>query len=222
MGKYRMEAMTENCTGCMRCMLACSQAYTGVFNPLAACLMVVVAGEDCTVEFSKDCRGCGLCVDHCFYEALARHPEEVKMKIVSIAVSQTKGTRKTQVEEARVRKDHGLEGDAHAGDWHRQVSFLAAEKIQWAKEEQGLDVGFGDFAENIATTGVDWKTLPKGTRVRLGDEVLVEITQIGKKCHSKCEIFYAAGDCIMPREGVFARVLEEGTIKNGDAITIMT
>lgn len=142
------------------------------------------------------------------------------MKIVSIAVSKKKGTPKTPVEEAYITKDHGLEGDAHAGPWHRQVSLLAAESIEQAKA-QGLDVGFGDFAENIATVGVDWKTLPIGTRARLGEQVMIEITQIGKECHNRCAIYYKAGDCIMPREGVFARVLAEGRIKCGDAIQLI-
>lgn len=142
------------------------------------------------------------------------------MKIVSIAVSKKKGTRKTPVKEAFVSKDHGLQGDAHAGKWHRQVSFLSSESIEKARL-QGLDVTFGDFAENIATTGVDWKTLPIGTRIKLGGTVLVEITQIGKECHNKCAIYYKAGDCIMPREGVFARVLSEGKIRCGDAIKIL-
>ena len=142
------------------------------------------------------------------------------MRIVSIAISKKKGTRKTPVDEAFISKDHGLEGDAHAGKWHRQVSFLSSESIDSAKE-QGLDVTFGDFAENIATEGIDWKTLPVGTRVRLGEAVLVEITQIGKECHNKCAIYYKAGDCIMPREGVFARVLEEGKICRGDTIHII-
>ena len=141
------------------------------------------------------------------------------MKIVSIAISKKKGTRKTPVDEAFISKDHGLEGDAHAGKWHRQVSFLSSESIEGAKA-QGLDVTFGDFAENIASEGIDWKTLPIGTHVRLGDKVLVEITQIGKECHNKCAIYYKAGDCIMPREGVFARVLEEGQIHRGDEIKI--
>ncbi len=143
------------------------------------------------------------------------------MKIVSIAVSTKKGTRKTPVKEAFISKDHGLEGDAHAGKWHRQVSFLSSEAIDSARQK-GLDVTFGDFAENIATTGIDWKTLPPGTRVRLGDSVVVEITQIGKECHNKCAIYYKAGDCIMPREGVFGRVLDEGKIRCGDAIEIIS
>ncbi len=141
------------------------------------------------------------------------------MKILSIAISSRKGTRKQTVPEARLVKDHGLEGDAHAGNWHRQVSFLASESIARTRR-QGLDVTFGDFAENIATEGVDWKHLPLGTRVRLGPTAMVEITQIGKECHRKCAIYYQAGDCIMPREGVFARVLSGGTIRTGDPIRI--
>jgi len=139
------------------------------------------------------------------------------MKIVSISTSRKKGTRKTQIDEAVLVQEHGLEGDAHAGQWHRQVSFLAAESIEQAKE-RGLNVDFGDFAENIATLGIDWKNVPIGTQFQIGDSALVEVTQIGKECHQKCAIFYLAGDCIMPREGVFARVLSGGTIRVGDEI----
>lgn len=139
------------------------------------------------------------------------------MRIVSIALSKKKGTRKSCVERAVLRKDHGLSGDAHAGPWHRQVSFLAAESIA-AVRENGLDVSFGDFAENIATEGIDWTKVPLGTRVRLGHSAIVEITQIGKECHKKCAIYYQAGDCIMPREGIFARVLVGDTIQQGDPI----
>jgi len=133
------------------------------------------------------------------------------MKIVSIAVSSKKGTVKKQVENVRLLEDHGMEGDAHAGKWHRQVSFLAAESIAGAKE-RGLDVDFGDFAENIATTGIDWVNIPVGTKFKLGETAQVEITQIGKECHKRCAIYYKAGDCIMPKEGVFARVLKGGDI----------
>lgn len=139
------------------------------------------------------------------------------MKIVSIATSKAKGTRKTSVQSVTLRKEHGLEGDAHAGNWHRQVSFLASESIAGAREK-GLDVSFGDFAENIATEGIDWLKVPVGTVLKLGDQVEVQITQIGKECHKKCAIYYKAGDCIMPREGVFGRVLKEGRIQVGDAI----
>jgi MOSC domain-containing protein YiiM len=138
--------------------------------------------------------------------------------IQSIALSRKKGTRKTVVEEARLVPGHGLEGDGHAGAWHRQVSFLSAESIEEARR-RGLDVTFGDFAENIATRGLDWRGVPVGTRLRLGREALVAITQIGKECHNRCAIYYMAGDCIMPREGVFARVLRGGTIRVGDPVT---
>ena len=142
------------------------------------------------------------------------------MKIVSIAVSRKKGTRKTLVDRARVVENHGLEGDAHAGPWHRQVSFLASESIQDAREK-GLTVDFGDFAENVATEGVDWKHLPVGTQVKLGMTVVVEVSQIGKTCHKPCAIYYQAGDCIMPREGVFARVIKGGEIACGDPIELI-
>jgi MOSC domain-containing protein YiiM len=141
-------------------------------------------------------------------------------KIVSIAISKKKGTRKTPVESVEVVKEHGILGDAHAGPWERQISFLAAEQIREACS-RGLQVDFGDFAENVATEGVDWKKLPLGTRVKLGQEVLVEITRIGKECHKKCAIYYQAGDCIMPREGVFARVVEGGILRRGDVIEIL-
>ncbi len=142
------------------------------------------------------------------------------MKITSIAVSKKKGTRKTCVDEATLVENFGLKGDAHAGDWHRQVSFLAAESIELARS-QGLDVTFGDFAENIATIGIDWKSLPVGTQVQLGDTAIVEITQIGKECIKKCAIYYQAGDCIMPKEGVFARVLSGGVIRINDLVEIL-
>jgi MOSC domain-containing protein YiiM len=141
------------------------------------------------------------------------------MKITSIALSKKKGTRKTPVQEACLIEDYGFEGDAHAGPWHRQVSFLASESIERSRQE-GLDVTFGDFAENIATEGVDWHKVPIGSRVEVGDTALVEITQIGKECHKKCAIYYQAGDCIMPREGIFGRVLKGGTIHCGDTLRI--
>lgn len=143
-----------------------------------------------------------------------------QMNITSIAVSKKKGMRKVTVEEAHIIQDHGLQGDAHAGPWHRQVSFLAGESIEGARS-RGLNVTFGDFAENIATSGIDWKRMPVGTKVQLGDSALVEITQIGKECHNRCAIYYMAGDCIMPREGIFARVLKGGKIRCGDKIHIL-
>ncbi len=141
------------------------------------------------------------------------------MKIASIAISKKKGTPKKCIDEARLVEEHGIEGDAHAGAWHRQVSFIASESIAGARD-RGLKVDFGDFAENIASEGIDWTSLPVGTRVRLGPSAVVEITQIGKECHKKCAIFYQAGDCIMPREGVFGRVISGGVIRRGDAIEI--
>ena len=142
------------------------------------------------------------------------------MKIVSLAVSKAKGTPKTPIAEIFLKKEHGVDGDAHAGPWHRQVSFLAAEQIEAARG-RGLDVGFGAFAENIATVGVDWVSIPVGTRVRIGATAEVEITQIGKECHNKCAIYYKAGDCIMPRQGVFGRVLRDGAVRTGDGIEIL-
>jgi len=139
------------------------------------------------------------------------------MKIVSLAVSKKKGTRKTQVDRVTLVEDHGLSGDAHGGKWHRQVSFLASESIA-RMQDRGLEVGFGDFAENIATEGIDWVSVPIGTQLRLGTTAVVEITQIGKECHNKCAIYYLAGDCIMPVEGVFAKVLTGGNLHTGDAI----
>ncbi|MBW1776510.1 MAG: MOSC domain-containing protein [Deltaproteobacteria bacterium] len=142
------------------------------------------------------------------------------MHIVSLSVSRKKGVRKQVVDRVVLIPGHGVEGDAHAGDWHRQVSFLAAESIERTRQA-GLDVSFGDFAENIASSGIDWKAVPIGTRFRLGKTALVEITQIGKECQNRCAIYYQAGDCIMPKEGVFARVLEGGTLHPGDSITMI-
>lgn len=142
------------------------------------------------------------------------------MKIESIAISKKKGTRKTCVSKATIIQDHGLADDAHAGKWHRQVSFLSSESIAAAKEK-GLDVSFGDFAENIATSGIDWMAIPVGTPIKLGRDVIVEITQIGKVCHKKCAIYYQAGDCIMPREGIFAKVIRGGEIEINDPIEIL-
>lgn len=113
--------------------------------------------------------------------------------------------------------DRGIEGDAHAGPWHRQVSFLAGETIEEVRG-RGLDVDFGDFAENIATEGVDWDRVEVGTRIRLGHQAVLEITQKGKTCHHRCAIYYRVGDCVMPREGVFARVIKGGKICCGDPI----
>ncbi len=139
------------------------------------------------------------------------------MKVISLAISRKKGTRKQTVTEVLLVREHGIEGDAHAGPWHRQVSFLASESIERARQG-GLQVTFGDFAENIATSGIEWTRMAIGARFEIGEEALVEVTQIGKECHNKCAIYHLAGDCIMPREGVFARVLRGGKVRCGDRI----
>ena len=139
-------------------------------------------------------------------------------EIKAICMSEKKGTNKRPVEEALFITEHGLKGDAHAGDWHRQVSFLALEEIEDFRRRGGA-VEFGDFGENIVAEGIAFHQLPAGTRLKAG-EVFFEITQIGKKCHSHCEIFRQVGDCLMPRKGVFGRVLHGGRLKAGDTLTI--
>ncbi len=136
--------------------------------------------------------------------------------LLGICLSEKRGTKKTEVSSAVLRKDWGIEGDAHAGAWHRQVSLLSVEKIE-AFREKGARVGYGDFGENLIVEGFDFRTLPVGTRFRIGDAVL-EMTQIGKECHSHCAIYKEMGDCIMPREGVFAEVAEGGEIRVGDPV----
>ena len=140
-------------------------------------------------------------------------------KIVGVCTSRSKGERKTPVGSARLRVNHGIEGDAHAGEWHRQVSLLAIESIR-KMQAMGLKVASGDFAENLTTEGIELFTLPIGTRLGIG-ETLLEVTQIGKECHTRCAIFYQAGDCVMPKEGIFARVLTGGELGEGDRIAII-
>jgi MOSC domain-containing protein YiiM len=142
----------------------------------------------------------------------------MKGKVVAVNVSLNKGERKTPVAEVVLRMNHGIEGDAHAGDWHRQVSLLAMESIA-KMQALGLTVGEGDFAENITTEGVDLVSLPIGARLSLG-ETLLEVTQIGKECHNRCAIYYQAGDCVMPKEGIFAKVLTGGVVRPGDAVVV--
>lgn len=137
-------------------------------------------------------------------------------KLIAICISEDKGTAKKPVRSAVLRADHGIENDAHAGNWHRQVSLLGLEKIE-AFRRQGAQVDFGAFGENLIIEGFDFRNLPVGTRFRIGD-ALLEMTQIGKECHSHCAIFHMVGDCIMPREGVFARVLSGGEIHPGDEV----
>ena len=130
--------------------------------------------------------------------------------ILSVNISQRTGEQKKPVERAVLRAGHGIEGDAHAGDWHRQVSLLAEEDIDTMRG-RGIELGYGDFAENITTRGIDLGSLPLGARLAVGPAVL-EVTQIGKECHQGCAIFQAVGDCVMPRRGIFTRVITGGEI----------
>ena len=139
--------------------------------------------------------------------------------IKAISISEHKGVSKTNVARAQLQCEHGIVGDAHAGPWHRQVSLLAVESID-KMAAQGARVAPGDFAENITTKGVDLGKLSIGSKLRLGDTAELEITQFGKQCHSRCAIYAQIGDCIMPREGVFAKVVKPGWIAVGDAIEV--
>lgn len=143
-------------------------------------------------------------------------------RITSINTSAHKGTRKTPVAGGHdiVIEQFGLASDAHAGHWHRQVSFLAAESIQTARD-RGLNVHEGDFGENFTTQGINLLSLPLGTQLKLGSEVIVEISQIGKVCHTRCAIYYLAGDCIFPHEGIFGVVLHGGEVHTGDDIQVV-
>jgi len=140
-------------------------------------------------------------------------------KVVAVCTSEKKGERKKNVGEATFKEVHGIVGDAHAGDWHRQVSLLAIESIDKMREK-GLDVGPGDFAENITTEGIEVATLPIGTRLKIGESI-GEVTQIGKVCHDRCAIYYQAGDCVMPKEGIFIKVIKGGQVKVGDSLEMV-
>jgi len=137
-------------------------------------------------------------------------------KVIAVCISTNKGERKTPVAAVELREEHGIVGDAHAGPWHRQVSLLARESIDKMRI-LGLDVTTGDFAENLTTEGVDLLALPIGTRLSVGETEL-EVTQIGKECHTRCAIYHQAGDCVMPKEGIFARVLRGGIVRPGDEV----
>jgi molybdopterin adenylyltransferase len=140
-------------------------------------------------------------------------------KILAVNISEEKGTKKNNIQSCTLLKDFGLKGDAHAGPWHRQVSLLANESIEKMRVK-GLNVGYGDFAENITTAGVDLVHLPIGTEICIGHSVYLRVTQIGKECHTRCAIYYQAGDCVMPKEGIFAEVVKEGEVEVGDEIII--
>ncbi len=139
--------------------------------------------------------------------------------IKAVCISDKKGVKKSPIPVAVLRENHGIEGDAHAGDWHRQVSLLGEESIDKMRAE-GLTLYDGDFAENIVTKGITLYTLPVGTKLKMG-EVLVEVTQIGKKCHTGCAIAKEVGNCIMPKEGIFVRVLHGGTLQEADVIEVL-
>ncbi len=142
-------------------------------------------------------------------------------KVKAVCISREKGTKKEDIKEAKLIENHGIKEDAHAGKWHRQVSLLGEESINKMKE-MGLDynLNYGDFAENITTEGIKLYELPIGTKLTIGENVVLEVTQIGKECHHGCEILKIVGKCIMPEEGIFTRVLKGGKIKAGDPIKI--
>ncbi len=140
-------------------------------------------------------------------------------KVTAVNISEKKGVIKHPIDKGFFKVNHGLEGDAHAGNWHRQVSFLGEESIDKMRATGVEGLCAGKFAENLTTEGIVLYELPVGTKLKVG-EVLLEVTQIGKECHKGCEIRTLVGDCVMPREGIFAKVLEEGYIKAGDEILV--
>ncbi len=142
-------------------------------------------------------------------------------RIVAVCTSPKKGMRKKNIGRGLLVEDHGLHGDAHTGSWHRQVSLLAMESIQKMRI-RGLDVGPGDFAENLTTEGIDLVGLPVGARLKIGPECVVEVTQIGKECHDRCAIYRQSGDCVMPREGIFVRVIKGGPVRVGHEIEVLS
>lgn len=142
-------------------------------------------------------------------------------KVVAVSISEKKGMRKANVKKALAVENFGLEGDAHASSkWHRQVSLLAMESIEKMRRA-GLNVGPGDFAENITTEGVELVSLPVGTKMKIGPDAIGEVSQIGKKCHARCAIYEQAGDCVMPKEGIFIKVIKGGWIKPGDEVEVI-
>jgi MOSC domain-containing protein YiiM len=146
---------------------------------------------------------------------------KIKGKIVAVCRSEKKGTIKKEIAEGLLVKDFGLERDAHSGKWHRQISLLGVESINKMKGK-GFKIIYGDFAENLTVEGIILYQLPLGTKLKVGENVLLEVTQIGKECHHGCEIRKKIGDCVMPREGIFARVLEGGKVKAGDGIEVVS
>lgn len=152
---------------------------------------------------------------------MTKNPGCRMARIIAVCKSKKKGTKKQPIAEGVLKKDYGLIGDAHAdGGTHRQISLLATESIS-KMQQLGFDVGPGDFAENLTTEGIALVSLPVGTHISIGEGTVLEITQIGKDCHTRCAIYRQIGKCIMPREGVFAKVIKGGLVKSGDAISVL-
>ena len=146
--------------------------------------------------------------------------KKIKGRILAVCQSREKGTVKKDIGSGVLIENYGLENDAHAGEWHRQISLLGIESIN-KMEDKGFEIKFGDFAENLTTENIILPELPLGTKLAVGESVLLEVTQIGKECHHNCEIRKKIGDCVMPREGIFARVLKGGKVKTGDCIEVL-
>lgn len=145
---------------------------------------------------------------------------EMEGKVLAVCRSKEKGTTKNEISGGELVVGYGLKRDAHGGNWHRQISLLGEKSIAKMKDK-GLKINYGDFAENIATTGIILYELPIGTRLEIGNEAVLEVTQIGKECHQDCEIFKKIGSCIMPEEGIFSRVIKGGKVKAGDRIEVL-
>ena len=141
-------------------------------------------------------------------------------RVLAVCISERKGERKKAIDNGLLIENFGLQGDAHAGDWHRQISLLGDESVDKMRAA-GLDVGAGDFAENLTIVGINLPLLPIGTHLRVGSAALLEVTQIGKECHQHCAIYQQIGDCVMPREGIFARVLRGGPVAKDDAVIVV-
>ncbi len=143
-------------------------------------------------------------------------------KIIALCISEKKGVQKHEVPEAEMKAGHGIAGDAHAGNWHRQVSLLGVESVAKVQNKIPFPLKHGDFAENVLTEGITLYELPVGTKLRLGPDVIGEVTQIGKECHQDCAIRKTAGDCVMPREGIFIKILHDGVVRPGDELTVIS